>query len=89
MKKFGLLLTTFMLFLGSVLAQTVTITGKVIDDKGAGISNASVQIKGAKGGTVTGKDGSFTIKVPQNAKALIISSVNFANQEVSIIGKLT
>lgn len=87
MKKFGLLLTTFMLFLGSVLAQTVTITGKVIDDKGAGISNASVQIKGAKGGTVTGKDGSFTIKVPQNAKALIISSVNFANQEVSIIGK--
>ena len=87
MKKFGLLLTTFMLFLGSVLAQTVTITGKVIDDKGAGISNASVQIKGAKGGTVTGKDGSFTIKVPQNAKALIISSVNFLRQEVAIDGK--
>jgi TonB-linked SusC/RagA family outer membrane protein len=89
MKKFGLLLTTFLLFLGSVLAQTVTITGKVIDDKGAGISNASVQIKGAKGGTVTSKDGSFTIKVPQNAKALIISSVNFTPQEVSIVGKST
>jgi TonB-linked SusC/RagA family outer membrane protein len=87
MKKFGLLLTTFMLFLGSVLAQTVTITGKVVDDKGAGIANASVQIKGAKGGTITGKDGSFTIKVPQNAKTLVISSINFASQEIAIAGK--
>lgn len=87
MKKFGLLLTTIVLFLGSVLAQTVTITGKVVDEKGAPIENASVQVKGAKVGMITGKDGVFSLKVPQNAKTLIISSVSFGKQEVAISNK--
>ena len=71
-----------------LLAQNRTITGKVTDEAGNPIPNASVQIRGAKGGTATGADGTFTISVPLTAKALVVSSVNYTAQEVPL-GKNT
>jgi TonB-linked SusC/RagA family outer membrane protein len=61
-----------------------TLTGKVTDEKGAGIANASVLVKGSTIGTTTGNDGAFSLKVPESAKVLVVSSVNFGQQEVSI-----
>jgi TonB-dependent starch-binding outer membrane protein SusC len=69
-----------------LLAQNKTVTGKVLDEKGTPVANASVLIKGSTKGTTTSQDGSFSLSVPANAKALVISSVNFATQEVSIKG---
>jgi hypothetical protein len=76
----------FLVAVTQLLAQTKTITGKVLDEKGAPVVNASVLVKGSTKGTTTGQDGSFSISVPATAKALVISSVNFSTQEVAIKG---
>lgn len=70
--------------LTQLAAQNRTISGRVTDEKGAPIINASVLVKGTKSGTVTGADGLFTISVSPKASKLIISSVDMAAREVAI-----
>ncbi|HEY4208494.1 MAG TPA: carboxypeptidase-like regulatory domain-containing protein, partial [Puia sp.] len=68
----------------SAWAQNRTITGKVLDDQGAPIIGATVQAKGTSIAAVTANDGSYTISVPQKVKALIVSSIGYAREELSI-----
>src|SRR5262249_43662655 len=77
------------LFTQTAFSQTKTITGKILDDKGAPLQGATVTVKGTKQGSSTGPDGSFTINVPSSANPLVISSVGFANQDVSIASSTT
>lgn len=86
MRKLCTLLMCFLVAVTQLLAQNKTITGKVLDEKGAPVVNASVLIKGSTKGTTTAQDGSFTLSVPATAKTLVVSSVNFTTQEVSIKG---
>jgi iron complex outermembrane receptor protein len=72
------------LFTQISFAQTKTVTGKITDDKGAPVLGASVTVKGSKSGTSTHPDGGFTLTVPANATTLVVTSVGFAPQEVSI-----
>ncbi len=69
------------------LAQTKTVTGKVTDSKGEPVPSATVTAKGTKTSTTTANDGSFRITVPTGSNTLVISSVGFGTQEVSISGK--
>jgi TonB-linked SusC/RagA family outer membrane protein len=85
MRKLLLTVTAFLFFTGLLLAQK-TLTGKVTDDKGSPIPNASVIVKGTTTGTVTKPDGSFSLVVPSTAKALIVSSVNMTTVEKTITG---
>ena len=69
-------------------AQNRVITGKVTDTKdSAAVAGATVSAKGTRIGVQTTSDGSFSISVPSNTTVLVISSVGFASQEVSIDGK--
>jgi TonB-linked SusC/RagA family outer membrane protein len=77
------------IFTQSGFSQTKTITGKIVDDKGAPVQGATVAVKGSKQGASTGTDGSFTITVPSAASTLTISSVGFATQDVSISSSTT
>src|SRR6267154_476699 len=83
MRKLLALLTAFLLFTGLSFAQK-TISGKVTDDKGNPLPNASVIVKGTSTGTVTKADGTYSITVPANAKVLVFSSVDLSPEEVSI-----
>lgn len=83
MRKLLLVLTAFLLLTGTLWAQK-TITGKVTDDKGNPIPNASVQVRGTNTGTTTKADGTYTLTVPANATRLVISSVGMVPQELSI-----
>jgi TonB-linked SusC/RagA family outer membrane protein len=66
-----------------LFAQSRTVSGRVTDEQGNGVANASVTIKGTATGTTTGTDGRFTLpNVPANA-TLVISSVGFASQEIA------
>ena len=65
-------------------SQTKTVSGTVTDNTGAPIQGASISVKGFKGGTTTGADGTFTFAVSTAAKNLVVSSVGFNEQEVSI-----
>jgi TonB-linked SusC/RagA family outer membrane protein len=72
------------LAIGQLQAQQRTITGKVTDENGNPVVNASVVVKGASIGTVTKFDGSYSLRVPDNAKTLVISSINMKAVQVDI-----
>ena len=73
-----------------VMAQDRVVSGKVIDSKDSTpVVGASVQPKGAKTGTATKSDGSFTLSVASNVTTLVISSIGYATQEVSVAGGKT
>lgn len=83
MRKLLLLFMAVVLSTLQLLAQR-TITGKVTDDKGIPVANASVLVKGTQTGTVTKLDGTFTLNVPANAKTLVFSSINMEEVQVDI-----
>ncbi len=67
-----------------VLAQEKVVTGKVTDAKdGSPLGNVSIQVKGGKGATQTGPDGSFKIKVTGGNPVLVLTSVGYAKQELA------
>ncbi|HEX2605780.1 MAG TPA: carboxypeptidase-like regulatory domain-containing protein, partial [Flavisolibacter sp.] len=78
----------FFFMIGALLSASSwaqrTISGKVTDDKGAGLPNVSVMIKGTKTGTVTAMDGTYSLTVPATARTLVFSSVDMQQEEVSI-----
>ena len=66
-------------------SQTKTVTGKITDSKdGSPIVGATIQPKGTKNGTSTGADGSFSLTVGANVNTLVVTSVGFDRQEVSV-----
>jgi TonB-dependent starch-binding outer membrane protein SusC len=79
----------FLLFLLTMAAwsQDRVITGKVTDSQnGAPIIGASVVPKGSTRGTSTDNQGNFSLSVPSNTTALIVSFVGYGQQEISIRG---
>ncbi|GAC1424726.1 MAG: TonB-dependent receptor [Flavisolibacter sp.] len=85
-----LMIKILLLFMGFVLisadsrAQTRTITGKVTDEAGNPIANASIQVRNATTGTTSSEDGTFTLNLSENAKVLLISSINYLPVEVPL-----
>ncbi len=66
-------------------AQQKNVSGKVTGDKdGSPIGGASVVAKGAKSGTQTAADGTFSLSVASSVTQLVISSIGFGSQEVTI-----
>lgn len=78
-------------FVGSMAAyaQSVTVTGKVIDSEGYEVIGGSVIIKGAAGvGTVTDVNGNYSLKVNDASKdVLVFSYVGMTSQEVKVDGR--
>lgn len=76
-----------LLMVSQLWAQNRTVTGKVVDEKGVGIANASIVAKGNKVGTSSSIDGSFSLSIAQGTKAIMVSSLNYTPMEVNIGGK--
>jgi TonB-dependent starch-binding outer membrane protein SusC len=83
MRKLFLFLWGVLLFAAQAIAQR-SITGKVTDEKGNPLPNVSVLAKGTVTGTVTKDDGTYALRVPENAKALVFSSVDMTPVELAI-----
>jgi TonB-linked SusC/RagA family outer membrane protein len=83
MRKLYLLLLGVVFAVAPALAQR-TLTGKVTDDKGNPVANASVVVKGTQSGTTTKTDGTYSLTLPANAQVLVISSVDMIAQEFNI-----
>lgn len=84
MRKIILLHISLLLMSIYAIAQTRTISGKITDEKGNGLSNASVVVKGTSIGTTTGPDGSFSLSIPSSASSIVISYVGLADKEITL-----
>jgi TonB-linked SusC/RagA family outer membrane protein len=86
MKHFSLMLVMVLFSMSTILAQR-TVTGTVLLDGEEEAIGANVVIDGDEGvGTVTEFDGTFSLSVPETAKALKISYTGFVTKVVSIDG---
>ncbi|MGI4884450.1 MAG: SusC/RagA family TonB-linked outer membrane protein [Janthinobacterium lividum] len=71
--------------LHQVMAQTRTISGRVIDQaNGGGLPGVTVLLKGTTTGVSTNADGGFTLTAPTSGGTLVFSSVGFITQEQPI-----
>ena len=84
------LFTAIFLFVGlNIQAQSLTVTGKVIDSDGFEVIGANVVIKGATGtGTITDIDGKYSLKVNNAAKdVLVFTYIGMDTQEIPVNGR--
>ena len=82
------MLTFVLLFMSTLIfAQTKTITGKVVDEKGETIIGASVTVKGTSRGTITNLDGGFSI-VAESKEVVNVTLIGYLEQNI-IVGSKT
>ena len=81
------LVTLFLLCLFSMgaLAQSI-VKGTVKDESGEPIIGASVQVQGAKTGSITDLSGNFSVQAGANA-TLIVSYVGYTTETVKVSGR--
>src|SRR5574338_1278984 len=84
-----LLLIAFLTPAMILLAQNRTIKGKVTDESGNPIPNASVTVKETRQGGTADANGNFSITIDSRAKTLVFSFVGKTTEEVSIGNKTT
>jgi TonB-linked SusC/RagA family outer membrane protein len=66
-----------------LFGQTSPVTGRVTDPSGTPIPNATIRVKGAKGGTSADASGVFKINAAGNA-TLVVSAVGYEQTEIPI-----
>lgn len=87
MKKHYILLLMLMLMTSLLMAQDLSIKGKVISaEDQQPIPGATVMIRGTTTGTITDIDGKYAIIAPANG-VLVFSYVGMQRQEVEISGR--
>jgi len=80
----------FNCFFVSVHAQNRPVSGTVTaSDTKKPLEGATVTVKGSKLSTFTDTRGTFSISVPADAAALVISHTGYSNIEIPIAGKST
>jgi TonB-linked SusC/RagA family outer membrane protein len=66
----------------------VTVQGVVTDDKGNPLPGATIVLKGANGvGVSSDAEGKFSLAVPTGTETLVISSIGYVAQEISLAGR--
>src|SRR5689334_24610323 len=88
------LIQVFLLFsFFNAIAQnetgSISITGKITDEKGNGVPGATVEVKGTTRSASAKEDGSFSINVVTGKETLVISSVGFTRKEFPLNGETT
>lgn len=64
----------------------ITVTGRVLDEKGAGLPGVNVVVKGSTTGTQTDLEGRYTLTAPDNA-TLVFTFIGYTSQEVAVGGR--
>ncbi|ALJ00086.1 SusC/RagA family TonB-linked outer membrane protein [Rufibacter tibetensis] len=85
--RYLLVLTFFFTSVVGAFAQTVTITGKVTDDKKEGLPGVTVLLKGTTTANATDVEGNYSLAVPNGTGTLVFSYIGFVSQEVPINGR--
>ncbi|MBS2100383.1 SusC/RagA family TonB-linked outer membrane protein [Carboxylicivirga linearis] len=82
------LLLMFFISSGSVLAQNNVLTGTITDiADGEPMIGVTVVVKGTTVGTVTNFEGTYNLKVPADAEAIVYSFIGYKAEEVAYAGQ--
>jgi iron complex outermembrane receptor protein len=74
---------------GTIWAQSVTVSGKVTDEKtGEGLPGVNVVVKGTTTGTITDVNGAYTIKASSGA-VLVFSYISYESLEMIVENSTT
>ena len=84
MKRMLLIFCSVMCIFSAAFAQTRQITGKVTGTDNQVVVSATIKIKASNAATITGADGTFSLKAPNGSFVLQVSSVGFASKEVAV-----
>ncbi|QRR01785.1 SusC/RagA family TonB-linked outer membrane protein [Dyadobacter sandarakinus] len=80
----------FLLFASlSASAQDRTVTGTITDDKDQGLPGASITVKGSAKGSNADANGKFSISGVKDSDILVISSIGFLRQEITVGNRST
>ncbi|MEH0154343.1 mucoidy inhibitor MuiA family protein [Limibacter armeniacum] len=60
------------------------VSGKIRDERGEPIAGATVLVKGSTIGTVTNREGYYSLQLPNNAAVLVVHYIGYENVEVPI-----
>lgn len=75
------------LFAHQLMAQDISVSGNVKDEKGETLIGVSIQVKGTTIGNITDIDGNYTIpSVPANSE-LVFSYMGYQTQTIAVKGK--
>jgi TonB-linked SusC/RagA family outer membrane protein len=77
-------LSVFMMLLvlsSTVALAQITVSGKILDESGAGLPGATVVVKGSTTGVVSDFDGNYSISVPSSQSVLVFSFIGYQAQE--------
>ncbi|MGX5819315.1 SusC/RagA family TonB-linked outer membrane protein [Chitinophaga lutea] len=83
-------LFAFLLFLlcsTSIAVAQSTVSGTVRDKKGGGLPGVTVRVKNINSGTVSDKDGRYSLSVPDANGALLFTMSGFEAREVQLAGR--
>ncbi|WP_316814017.1 TonB-dependent receptor [Pedobacter heparinus] len=69
--------------------KAVNISGKVTDEKGAGLPGVTVQLKGTSTIAYTNAAGNYSITVPDENAELVFTFIGFGPQEIKVGNKTT
>ena len=71
----------FMLFGVLAFAQSRVVTGSVTDNNGINVSNASIKVKGGRGGAIADSEGKFRVNITGVA-VFVVSATGYKTKEV-------
>lgn len=83
MRKLASLLAMLVLFATLAVAQTRTVSGRVVDAKGAPIPFASVKVKGTETGVSADVNGSFSLKA-NKGDVLEVSAIGLKPSSITV-----
>lgn len=77
----------FLLCSVPVFAQTISLSGTVIDSTGEPLIGVNVSIKGTTTGTITDLDGKYTLQAPNSDAVVVFSFIGYKREEVPVGSK--
>jgi hypothetical protein len=84
--KKALLCSLLMLFCCTAMAQNISVSGKITDEKGQSLPGATIMVKGTTRGISTDLNGNFTIAAGK-ADVLVISVIGYSKLEEPVNGR--
>ena len=89
-RKLLIVLVLWIITVGSTIAQSQTITGKVTTtDDASGLPGVSVVEKGTNNGSSTGVDGSYSLTLSGTNATLVFSFIGMTTQEIPVGNRTT